>query len=327
MDILISTIMKCKCCNSEIPNDSVFCEKCGAKVKKKSMWKWWIIGGVITIGVVMGFLAIVNYNRWTEVKDAVGSWPPCKGGDGVYYIVQKGYDQSLVRIEGEFPIRIKFVDVVVNGEIFACGGEHSGLGAFAFLGNDGRVRFVTDYCAGGSLFDNHFSYIGDGATIWRSDINHIYGVCGDLVCGDNCENVNTLFPYGYGQPVIELDGKWRYIKVDGNYMFEDEFDDAYPFCYGKARVCKNGKWYYIDGNNQELVIHNDCDRSVTYKVLEGEDFHYDDNTQEVVAKMHLKRYSDKGRRKNGEYWALVDGEGRIVESAQTSSVVSSQKNH
>lgn len=303
--------MKCPRCKSEIPNDSLFCEQCGAKVEKKSTWKWWIIGGVVVIGLVVGILAIINYNRWAEIEDSVGSWPPCKSGEGTYYIVQKGYDHSLIHVERGFPIRIKFVDVVVNGKIFVCGGDHSGLGAFALLENDGRITFVTDYDSGGNHFDNGFSHIG-GAMFLHSDINHIYGVGSDRVCGDNCENVNMIFPGGYGQPVQEANGKWRYINVDGNYVFEDEFDDAYPFCYGKARVCKNGRWYYIDRDNHELMIHNDYDQSVKYEILQGEDFHYNDDLQKVVAKMRLRR--DGKVRTDGLYSAIVDNSGRILKS-------------
>ena len=315
--------MKCKYCGKEIDDDSVFCEQCGAKVEKKSSWKWWVIGGVVAIGLVMGVLAIIDYNRWTEVEDAVGSWPPCKEGrngvnysqNGVYYIIQKGYEQSLIRVERGFPIRIKFVDVVLNGKIFDCKGDHGGLGAFALLGNDGRVTFVTDYGSGGDLLYNGFSRIG-GAMSWCSDINHIYGVDGDKVCGNDRENVETIFPDGCGQPV-KVGDKWRYILIGGQYMFEDQFEDAYPFCYGKARVCKNGRWYYIDSNNHELVIHNNYDKRVTYEVLQGEDFHYDDNVQKVVAKMLLRRYGVNGGKKEvGDYWALVDETGEIVESVK-----------
>lgn len=310
--------MKCKHCNSEIDDDSLFCENCGAKVEKKHIWKWWIIGVVAAAGLVIGILAIVNYNRWAEIEDSVGSWPPCKSGEGAYYIVQKGYDHSLIHVERGFPIRIKFVDVVVNGKIFVCGGDHSGLGAFALLENDGRVTFVTDYDSGGNLFDNGFSRIG-GAMVWHSDINHIYGVGSDRVCGDNCENVNMIFPGGYGQPVQESNGKWRYINVDGNYVFEDEFDDAYPFCYGKARVCKDGRWYYIGGDKHELTVYDGDGR--VYEVLQGENFHYNDDLKKIVAEMHLGGNSRSTRGYCGkDFSTLVDGEGHVLDK-ESGSVV------
>ena len=41
--------MKCPKCKSEIPNDSVFCEQCGAKVEKKSKWKWWVAVAILLL--------------------------------------------------------------------------------------------------------------------------------------------------------------------------------------------------------------------------------------------------------------------------------------
>lgn len=166
---------------------------------------------------------------------------------------------------------------------------------------------MTDYDSGGNHFDNGFSRIG-GAMFWRSDINHIYGVGSDGVCGDNCENVNMIFPGGCYQPVQDTNGKWRYINVDGNYMSEDEFDDAYPFCYGIARVCKGGRWFYLNSCWRELTIRDNSDR--TYKVFQGENFHYDDSLQKVVAKMCL--LSPKSNQRSAGAWALVDNDGYIV---------------
>jgi len=45
--------MKCPKCNSEISNDSVFCEQCGAKVEKKSVFnaKWWVAVALLLFGM------------------------------------------------------------------------------------------------------------------------------------------------------------------------------------------------------------------------------------------------------------------------------------
>ena len=304
--------MKCERCDKEIDDDSVFCENCGAKVKKKATWKWWIIGGVVITGLVIGILAIHYFSKTNYEDTRIATWPPCcEEGKGTYSILQKGKRLFLVRIENEFPFRLRKVGDIY-GKILACEGEHSGMGAFAFLGDNGRITFVTDYDERGNLI-NGLNAIG--SEILYSDENHIYGVTADNICGEGRENVKTIFPNGYGQPVKQTNGKWRYLNIGETFMFEDEFDDAYPFCYGKARVCKDGRWYYIDGNNHKLVIHNDYDGQVAYKILEGEDFHYDDNKQKVVAKMLLKRYSHPKDIGN-DYWALVDDTGKIVESGQ-----------
>lgn len=301
--------MKCKHCNSVISDDSVFCENCGAKVEKKSILKCWIIGGVVVIGLVVGILAIVSEYRWADISQREKDhWPPCTWGKGTWFSLQDGDKQSLIRVKLKFPIWIEQI-ADVNGKIYGCQGANSGLKAFALLDKEGRITFVTD----NGEYTKGFLHIG-GAAIWCSDENHIYGVMRDDCCGEYNQSVQLIFPYGYGQPVRTESG-WRYIDLEGRFIFEDEFDDAYPFCYGKARVCKNGRWYYIDGNNHELDIHNDYDKNVTYKVLEGEDFHYDDNKQKVVAKMRLKRYIHPKVIGN-DYWALVDDTGKIVESSK-----------
>lgn len=312
--------MKCKHCNSEISNDSLFCENCGAKVEKKHILKWWVIGGVVVIGLVVGVLAIINYNRWAEIEATqIGSWPPCEEVPYSVDILQEGTLQRLVRVEKGFPVRINPI-ASVDGKIYACEGEHSGNGAFALLMSTfQQVEFVTNYNKGSCWINEkgtayiHTQFTEDRKQLY-SDENHIYGMNGDIVCGEECHNVKMIFPGGEGQPV-RIGEKWRYILIGGEYMFEDEFDDAYPFCYGKARVCKDGRWYYIDRNNHELVIHNDYDGQVAYKILQGEDFHYDDNKQKVVAKMLLKRYSHPKDIGN-DYWALVDDTGKIVESSE-----------
>ena len=312
--------MKCNYCGEEIDNDSVFCENCGAKVKKKATWKWWIIGGVVTVGFVIGILAIINYNRRAEIENTqIGSWPPCGFEESSYSVdvLQEGDIQRLVRVERGFPVRINPI-ASVYGKIYACEGEHSGNGAFALLMSTyQQVEFVTNYGKGGCWINEkgtayiHTQFTEDGKRLY-SDEKHIHGISDDIVCGEECHNVKMIFPGGEGQPV-KIDDKWRYILIGGEYMFEDEFDDAYPFCYGKARVCKDGRWYYIDKDKQELLVHNG--RDGRYKVVQGEDFYYDDKLQREVAKILVERYvtwPDKSMIDYGhDVWLLVDGTGYV----------------
>lgn len=295
--------MKCKHCGEETPNDSVFCENCGAKVKKISTWKWWIIGVVVLIGLVVVILAIISEYRWADISQREKDhWPSCTWGKGTWVSLQNGDGRSLIRVKQRFPIWTEQI-ADVNGMIYGCQGTNSGLKAFALLDKYGRITFEIDN-------NGHKHRIG-GATLWWSDENHIYGAMEDTCCGEFHQNAQLIFPHGYGQPVRTGAG-WRYIDMDGRYVFEDEFDDAYPFCHGLARVCKDGKWYYIDRDNHELMIHNDYDQSVKYEILQGEDFHHNDDLQKVVAKMRLRR--DGKVRTDGLYSAIVDNSGRILKS-------------
>lgn len=308
--------MKCKHCGAEIADDSLYCEFCGKKVKK-GVLKFWVSGGMLVVGLVIGILYLVNYNRSVEIEDTIiDSWPPCHDGKDEYYVLSKNGVQSLVQVERWFPIRVKRVAYVV-GKIFSCEGEHNGLGAFVLLSNDGKVTFVTDYDNRGNHTDRYF-IINNAEGVLYSDEYHIYGVNDDSYCGDNgIHNVETIFSNDF-QPVKKVDNKWQYINLKGKTVFEDKFEDAYPFCYGKARVLQNGKWDYIDIDGQKLRIHDANNRS--YEILQGENFYYDNNLQKVVAKILLGRYAyynDSKKRCDfgSDFWAVVDEEGLIVEKS------------
>lgn len=58
--------MKCTNCGAEIPNGSVFCSECGAKLVTKKKPVIWIIAGVILLGVVSVPIIVVNNNKAKE---------------------------------------------------------------------------------------------------------------------------------------------------------------------------------------------------------------------------------------------------------------------
>ena len=66
--------MKCKQCNSEIPDDSMFCEHCGTKIVPNSRIGKWpailIIAGIalaVGIGIIIGKMSNKNTNSNTDV--------------------------------------------------------------------------------------------------------------------------------------------------------------------------------------------------------------------------------------------------------------------
>ena len=95
--------MKCKHCNSEISNDSLFCENCGAKVEKKHILKWWVIGGAVVVGLVMGVLTIIYYNGspFTSVSSIETGVPKDKINMNIHGNVSGFVEKSYYTIEDE----------------------------------------------------------------------------------------------------------------------------------------------------------------------------------------------------------------------------------
>ena len=56
--------MRCPKCGKEIPNDSIFCEACGARMKKsrKALWITLSIVFVLVAGVVLFYYALSTTN-------------------------------------------------------------------------------------------------------------------------------------------------------------------------------------------------------------------------------------------------------------------------
>ena len=60
--------MKCPECAKEIPNDSIYCEFCGARIKK-SKKGWWVVMGVILVLVIsIGILIITQVYQGYQLE-------------------------------------------------------------------------------------------------------------------------------------------------------------------------------------------------------------------------------------------------------------------
>lgn len=332
--------MKCPKCKQEIDDNSVFCDYCGEKIvqktperpvvekkepnenvpKKKRKWlKPTLIGGgiVLAIGIVIGVLAITDTSRWDEINsNQIASWPSCHGGDGTFYILQKGEDQSLVRVEGEFPISIvREIDFCgYHRDIFAQEGDNNGVGVFAIL-KLGSIEFsIFKYLDDGKI--SRYDITNYNGIVLESDKDHIYGIDKDRRCGDSTEWLGTIFASNR-QPV-RFDGKWHYIDINGDRAIDDEFDAAYPFYYGVARVSKDGVFYYIKPDGSYLTAYDshtnsnysiiDCSK-ISYINEEIKDFNYDYSYEKAVAHVLLGFYDSEY-----VFWATIDNEGNVVES-------------
>lgn len=61
--------MKCPNCFKEIPNDSIFCEACGARIKK-SKKGWWITLSIVFV-LIAGVVLLFTQNKYEVSKDYV----------------------------------------------------------------------------------------------------------------------------------------------------------------------------------------------------------------------------------------------------------------
>ena len=69
--------MKCKNCNSEIPDDSMFCEYCGTKVagESKNTKKYLRIAVGVIVGIIICVVAVVVGTNKPDV---------CLGSEGIF---------------------------------------------------------------------------------------------------------------------------------------------------------------------------------------------------------------------------------------------------
>lgn len=308
--------MKCNHCGAEIANDSVFCEHCGTKAEPKKNRKWLkptlIVGGIVLlIGIILGIIAIINGSRWDEIyNNRIANWPSCQGGDGTFYILQRREEQSLVRVEGEFPISIIRLIDYNNGQIFSQEGDHDGIGVFANLYRSGAIMF--------SIFkpldDGKVSRVDitncEGKELC-SDNNHIYGIDKDHNrCGDSAEWLNTIFACNR-QPVrLGISGKWQYIDMEGNIAISEKFENAHTFRYDVAKVYSqyDGLPYYIRPDGTVIKLYHNGDM---LQILECGDFHYDWQRRKAVAEANVRYFNEA----SGYFGILIDTEGNILEQS------------
>lgn len=94
------------------------------------------------------------------------------------------------------------------------------------------------------------------------------------------ENINNFEPkfdfadsFGGGRLArVEQGGKWGYIKKNGKYCFEPQFDHADNSQRGCAWIMKDGKWgcimeygkYYFEPQFDAFYINNSKDYVVIY---------------------------------------------------------------
>lgn len=312
--------MKCNHCGTEIADDSTFCEHCGKKVtikKDKTTNPWWkrkwviACGCVLLIGIILGIIGIVNGSRWNEIyNNQIATWPPCHGGDGTFYILQKGEDQSLVRVKGEFPIRIeKYYDYCrYHRDIYAQEGDHGGIGVFAILHPSNAV-FFDIY----NSQDNHRETLShcEGKELC-SDKAHIYGIDKDRKCGESEEWLNTIFASNRQPVKLGIDGEWKYIDMQGEIAISGDFKDAHTFRYGVAKVYSQitGLPYYIRPNGKviELFGYNANHDGDILETIECSDFHYDWQREKAVAEVNVRYLNE-----SAIFGILIDTEGNILE--------------
>lgn len=80
---------------------------------------------------------------------------------------------------------------------------------------------------------------------------HLANTKGEIVGNQDYEDANVFL--SDAPTSVKINGKWKYIDKDGNFISEKQYDNAHPFCNALAAICVNGKWGFID-ENEAVVI-------------------------------------------------------------------------
>ena len=141
---------------------------------------------------------------------------------------------------------------------------------------------------------------------------------------------NEIIPFKYqkaygfndGFASVQINGKWNYIDIQGNYLNENTwYDDACSFSEGCARVKKDGLYNFINKNG-ELISEDWYDMAHAYfsHGLAGVKASYcwgyiDANGEEIVPLLYetATSFSENGVAivSKGKYY-LVDTQGKFI---------------
>jgi len=227
--------MKCNHCNSEIPDDSVFCEQCGKKVKKKFP-KWRIPVAVLLLGVLSLVL-----------------WQVLKPKQGLPENPEEEMTVSENKTDQTFNVGdVTFKMVFVEGGTFQMGSDsgddderpvHNVTVRDFYMGEFEVTQALWQQVMGTTVYQQRdkadhpsWSMRGVGADYPMYYVNHTEA---EEFCGRLNQRLRSQLPAGYSF-ALPTEAEWEYAARGGN--------KTNTYTYSGSNYLSDVAWYRAKRN-------------------------------------------------------------------------------
>jgi predicted nucleic acid-binding Zn ribbon protein len=193
--------MRCPKCGKEIPNDSIFCEACGARIKKSKKALWIILNVIlVSISAVVSFTIIKEQQEYQaaqkqqELEQQLEAEYQAKlEAERKAELVRQGYvdlglpsgtywketnesgfynyDNAVSKFGDKLPTKVQFVELKNE-----CEWTWTGYG-YKVMGPNGNS--ITLPAAGERICDGDVAYVGTSGNYWSStpdDSDYMWGL-------------------------------------------------------------------------------------------------------------------------------------------------------
>ena len=231
--------MKCNHCNSEIPDDSVFCEQCGKKVKKKFP-KWLIPVAVLLLGV----LSLVLW-QVLKPKQGLPEYP-----EEEMTVSENKTDQTFNVGDVTFNVGdVTFKMVFVEGGTFQMGSDsgndderpvHNVTVSDFYMGEFEVTQALWQEVMGTTVYqqrDKSWSMNGVGADYPMYYVNHTEA---EEFCGRLNQRLRSQLPAGYSF-ALPTEAEWEYAARGGN--------KTKTYTYSGSNYLSDVAWYADNSNS------------------------------------------------------------------------------
>ncbi len=241
--------MQCPKCGKEIPNDSIFCEACGARMKKSRKALWIILSVVLAVVIAVVAFAIIQEQQECQ---AVSAWEKEQAAQKQQELEQQLEAEHQAKLEAERKAELarqeaaRKAEAERKAELTRKGYIDLGLpsgtlwkntnegGEYALYTYDEAVKNfgskiatkaqweeLKDYCT--------WSWTGDGYKVIGPNDNSItLPAAGYRYCDGDVDDVGTDGSY-WSSTSDDSDYAW------GLYFYSSEVGmDNYNRCYGQS---------------------------------------------------------------------------------------------